>query len=587
MRPASLLRLALAAGLLTGLGESAILCVKRFVRDRFITVGEHAFWMAPLADALLFVLVAAVFLVLTRQLAPARRTRLFAILLVALSMLTLLTLWGRLHWAATILLSAGIALRLGGFMSQRLPRLLPMGTRAIPLMLGIVVLTAAAVMGERRWKERQGPVAPAAHARPNVLVIILDTVRAFSLSLYGHERPTTPNLERWARHGTVFERAMAPSSWTLPSHSGMFTGRWQTELSVLFARRLDNAYPTLAEVLRDAGYATGGFVANLNYASRESGLARGFARYSDFELTVGSFLRSGTLSRKVVDRPRIRWFFNFLRPALWKPADRVTGEALEWIGKKSDQPWFVFLNYMEAHDPENTPAPFDTLFGPPTRKLYWKDLTIRPLPPQAIMDQLVQGYDGAIAYLDWHIGGLLDSLKARGQLENTIVVISSDHGEEFGEHGRLGHGISLYRTSVQVPLLVLAPRCEANGHRETAGVSTRDLSATLMDLLEISEHPFPGQSFADLVCSGSPDRTSHPIFSVLRESARPGAPTLVTVSADSFRYMSAGDTLDELYNVARDPLEQINLAHTPAGAEQIARLRPLADSIRNLPQKRP
>ena len=584
---AGYLKLALAAGLLTGLGETALLLVKRFLRDRFITVGEHAFWMAPLADGLLFVLFAAAFMVVTRRLAPDRRSRLYAILLVSLSLMAMLTLWGRFHWVATLLLSLGIAIRLGGVISRRLVTLERWSIPAIPLMLIVVALIAVGVMGERKWKERHALGSAPGQSRPNVLLIILDTVRAFNLSLYGHDRPTTPNLERWARRGTVFERALAPSSWTLPSHSGMFTGRWQTELSVLFTRRLDGTYPTLAEELRDAGYATGGFVANLIYTSRESGLARGFARYSDFELTVGAFLRSATLTRKVMDRPRIRWFLNHWHPALWKPAHRVTSEALDWIDEREGRPWFAFLNYMEAHDPENTPAPFDTLFGPPSRHLFWKDLTIQPVPPPEIRARLLQGYDGAIAFLDWHVGGLLDSLQARGELDNTIVIISSDHGEEFGEHGRLGHGISLYRTAVQVPLIVLAPRCQDNGHRASAPVSLHDLPATVMDLLKIGGHRFPGHSFADLVCDRSAEPDPHPVVSVLRESARPGGPTLVTVAADSFRYITAGDTLDELYNVDRDPLEQVNLARTPAGAAEIARLRPLADSIRNLSPGRP
>jgi arylsulfatase A-like enzyme len=583
MNSGALLRIALAAGLLTGLGESGLLFVKRFLRSRFITVGEHTFWMAPIADALLFTLVAAVFLLLARRLASERRQRFFSILLVMLSLMTMLTLWGRFHWAATLLLSLGVALRTAKVVTHRLARLQVVAARAVPVVLLLVGLIAGVVMAERKWKEREGPEAIAGSSRPNILLIILDTVRAFNLSLYGHDRPNTPNLERWAREGTVFERALAPSSWTLPSHSGMFTGRWQTELSVLFNRRLDDTYPTLAETLRDAGYATGGFVANLIYTTRETGLSRGFDRYSDFELTVGAFIRSATLTRKVVDRPRIRWFLNYWRPALWKPARRVSDEALDWIAEQRGHPWFAFLNYMEAHDPETVPAPFDTMFGPPSRQLRWKDLTIQPIPPEAIRARMVMGYDGAIAFLDHHISGLLDSLKRRGALDNTVVIISSDHGEEFGEHGRMGHGISLYRTSVQVPLVVLAPGCEGNGHREATPVSLRDLAATVMDLLDISPHRFPGQSFAGLVCNPAADRTPHPIFSVLRESARTGGPTLVTVAADSFRFISAGDSLDELYNTDVDPLEQVNLARTPAGVLQVARFRPLADSIRQLP----
>jgi arylsulfatase A-like enzyme len=509
--------------------------------------------------------------------------------MIGLSLMTMLTLWGRFHWVASLLLSLGVALRAAGVTARRLPRLEALSRRAVPAMLLLTVLVAAAVLGERTWKERHaaGPLPDGEPARPNVLLIILDTVRAFNLSLYGHDRPTTPNLERWARHATVFDRAAAPSSWTLPSHSAMFTGRWQTELSVLFTRRLDNTWPTLAEALRDRGYATGGFVANLIYTTRESGLARGFARYSDFELTFGAFLRSATLTRKVVDRPRIRWFLNHWRPALWKPAHRVTGEALDWIGGRGGRPWFAFLNYMEAHDPETTPAPFDTLFGPPSRTLRWKDLTVQPVPPPEIRARMVRGYDGSIAFLDAHIGALLDTLEARGQLENTVVIVSSDHGEEFGEHGRIGHGITLYRTAVSVPLMVIAPRCAGQGHRDPGPVSLRDLPATIMELLGITGHPFPGQSFAGLICEEPASRVPLPVFSVLKESARPGSPTLVTVSMDSFRFISAGDSGGELYNVVADPLEQVNLAGTPEGAGRVAIMRPLADSIRNLPAARP
>lgn len=584
---AGYLKLALGVGMLTGLGETALLLVKRFLRDRFTTVGEHAYWMAPLADALLFFLVAAACLVVVWRLAPARRDRLFAILLASLSVMTMLTLWGRLHWATCILLSLGIALRVSRSLARRLVQLERAAGRAIPVMLILVGLIGAAVLGERRWKERHALAPATGQTHPNVLLIILDTVRAFNLGLYGNPRANTPNFERWARHATVFERATSPSSWTLPSHSGMFTGRWQTELSVLFNQRLDGTWPTLAEELRDAGYATGGFVANLIYASRESGLSRGFAHYTDIEVTVGAFLRSASLTRKVVDRPRIRWFLNRWRPALWKPAHRVTEAALEWIDSREGRPWFAFLNYMEAHDPETTPAPFDTLYGPPTRKVSWRELTVQPVPPLEIREWLLQGYDGAIAFLDAHIGALLDTLKARGKLENTIVIISADHGEEFGEHGRMGHGLSLYGTSVKVPLMVLAPRCANNGRRESSPVSLHDLPATVMELLGLGQHPFPGQSFASLVCDPAAERAPHVVFSVLRESARPGAPTLVSAVADSFRLISAGDSLDEVYNVLRDPFERENLVATPAGAAARARLRPLTDSIRNLPHGRP
>jgi hypothetical protein len=168
----------------------------------------------------------------------------------------------------------------------------------------LAVATVAGILMLPRLRERRalGKLPPAAEGVPNVLLLVLDTVRAASLSLYGYPRPTTPNLEKWAAKGVVFERAIAPAPWTLPSHGSLFTGRHPQELSGEHLVPLNEEQPTLAEALRDAGYATAGFAANPTYTTRASGLARGFARYEDFPITWGRFLISSWLSRMISQR---------------------------------------------------------------------------------------------------------------------------------------------------------------------------------------------------------------------------------------------------------------------------------------------
>ena len=163
-------------------------------------------------------------------------------------------------------------------------------------MLGFVILLAGFVfVGDRLKQAREAgrPLPPA--NSPNVLLIVLDTVRADHLSLYGYERPTTPVLERLAKRGIRFDEARATAPWTLPSHASMFTGRWPHELGEKWMTPLRGNFPTLAEYLGDHGYATAGFVANVGYCSQETGLARGFTHYEDYVLEKLAPLRTAGL----------------------------------------------------------------------------------------------------------------------------------------------------------------------------------------------------------------------------------------------------------------------------------------------------
>jgi arylsulfatase A-like enzyme len=571
-------------GLFTGLGETLLLLFKRYVRHRFIMTGDATFWMAPLSEAVLFGLFGIVVLAGTGRAGEAARERIASILLVGLAAFCLLVLWGRLAWYADLLLALGIGLEGSRWLRVRWSPVFNFVRRTLPILIGAVLVVLVGTIGVRWRDDRVNDSGTG--TGPNVLLIILDTVRSYNLSLYGYSRATTPGLERWGSRGTVFEHAFSPSSWTLPSHATMFTGRWPTELSVSFRVPLDTTYPTLAEALSSAGYATGGFVANLIYTTRETGLSRGFHHYEDYGITWGEFFRSAVLLRKVLDHSRWKWWTQRWGPASWRSADDVSQEALRWIQRQNGRPWFAFLNYIEAHDPWFVPAPFDTRFGVGARALTWKDITTLPLPSDSALYHFEVAYDGALAYLDSRVSALLDTLNQRNVLGNTIVIITADHGEEIGEHGAFGHGQSLYRPVVQVPLLVIAPGCSA-GDRRAAPVSLRDLPATIAQMASLHSSPFPGQSFAGEICRGPVPERSVPIFSILKEArgAMPGP--LVSVVADSLRYIDTRKGRGELYDFVRDPWERNNLADSPAGLALIPRYRALTDSVISHPSTPP
>ena len=334
--------------------------------------------------------------------------------------------------------------------------------------------------------------------------MILDTVRAAELSLYGYGRPTTPELERWAERGTVFERAFSPASWTLPSHASIFTGRPELLLGATHWDRLGSDWPTLAEVLHGRGYGTVAFVANADWAGWDSGLGRGFEHYDDYPVSLWTAISATSFGRVIYpmlyDRlpGRLQWLPGRLRlrhPVQHRSAAAISSAFLGWLDDRPRAPYFAFLNFMDAHTPYTPPDSFRNRYRTPmprpaSRYAYADRPPIRLTPTDMRPRQDL--YDGSIAYLDSEIGRLLDALEQRGGLENTLVVLTADHGEEFAEHGLGGHGSTLYRLSVQVPLVLWFPGRIPAGRRVASPVSLHNLAATVLDLAA----PGPGGSRA-------------------------------------------------------------------------------------------
>jgi arylsulfatase A-like enzyme len=347
-----------------------------------------------------------------------------------------------------------------------------------------------------------------------VILIVLDTVRAQSLSLYGYGRDTTPNLTRIAARGIRFDRAFSTAPWTAPSHASMFTGKLPHEMTVNWNRPLDQSSPTLAGTLAARGYATAGFVANTTYCSYETGLDRGFAHYEDYDVSLAEILSCSAIVQRTLNfahhHPVLarRLGLGELAGSRRKCAARINHDFLSWLDRNSGRPYFAFLNYFDAHHPFVPPLAESQALPPLGRtpatpgemRLLrdWWERDKRNLDPRDL--ELVRDcYDQCIASLDLHVGRLFDELERRDLLRETIVVITSDHGEHLGEHGLFGHGCSLYLPEIHVPLIVVAPGIAPEGRVVKEPVSLRDIPGTVDDLLGpqgTGTGVFPGRSLA-------------------------------------------------------------------------------------------
>jgi arylsulfatase A-like enzyme len=304
---------------------------------------------------------------------------------------------------------------------------------------------------------REIPVQPR-----NVLVIVLDTVRDDRIGV----RDITPNLDVFAEHSIVFENAYSNSGWTLPAHASMFTGLYPvrhraTQETLAFGIDL----PTIAEILADRGWQTYGASAN-SVVCEANGLARGFGRFDE------------TFRDSVIEEFGQEVHVN-------------EGALLDFLDKNGDQPWFGFLNFIEAHLPYRPPAEFMDLFVDTER--FSEELIkigqVARMPdqytgegslPADLFTLLGQLYDAEVATVDAHIGHLLQTLQDRGVLKNTVVVVTSDHGENLGENDHFAHVFDLQNTLVAVPLMIYIPGMP--GSVRTDPAQLLDLFPTLLTL---------------------------------------------------------------------------------------------------------
>jgi arylsulfatase A-like enzyme len=392
----------------------------------------------------------------------------------------------------------------------------------------------------------------------------------------------------------LYNLAVAPAPWTYPSHSTFFTGQWPFQLNSQWKFPLDTPDPTLAEFLAGRGYQTAGFAANTTYCSYETGLDRGFAHYEDFPLSSRSLLGRTVPGKWILMNILFRGRFHHMKwIGLQSRGAHWTSEAfLGWLRhRRPDRPFFAFLNYFDAHGPYVPPPGYEGRFGirPKPPRDYEFLFSIMGMESRSIGKQDIllarDCYDDCIAFLDEQLGRLLDQLQRGGLLDNTVVIITSDHGEAFGDHGHFGHGPGVYLEEVGVPLVILAPGAPA-GRVVESPVSLRDLPATVVDLLGLSAgSPFPGRSLAAYWHSAPgkvPQGITTPAlseeinateFQPERGSGRGQIRFRMSLVASGHHYLRDGMGTEALYDLRRDPFELVNLVGSSYGNQAVGVLR--------------
>lgn len=625
IKPVEILLLALWFGLIMGLAEVAVWVVETSILGRLVVTSHHLIWMVPLMN-ILYLAGPALILALVAGRWPGRVSLNLIIFVLSLpGFLALLFMIPGLHRLAALVLAAGLSVQTARMLAGRrhllqslmryttgLPGLLiksppPLAVKAegIPtsrrqFLVGSGVTMAGLAAGtygwdilmEQRAVSRLPSISP---DQPNVLLIILDTVRAQNLSLYGYGQATSPVLEQFAHQGITFERAISTAPWTLPSHAGIFTGHWHHEISADMNTPLDNTYPTLAETLAAHGYLTAGFVANIDFCSSPYGLNRGFAHFDDFPVSAGQSILTSSLGQTISRNKRLRSFFDYHEVLNRKDAARITGNFLDWHTRQEQRPFFAFLNYYDAHQPYLPPEPFARKFGPaqPRASLAYYVNSAEfdeawQLSPEQIQAELA-AYDGAIAYQDDYLGLLFEELNRRGVLDNTLVIITSDHGEQFGEHNLFGHTNSLYMPTLHVPLLVLLPgRTQAN-QRISTPVSLRNLPATVLDIVGMdNKGQIPGNSLAQYwqTTGNVGSLVTEPILSEMNQRSVPvqdwyplAKGNMKSLVVGHYHYIRNGDGREELYNYVNDPAEMVDLAGSEEGRQSISQFRISLEAI--------
>ena len=323
---------------------------------------------------------------------------------------------------------------------------------------------------------------------PNLLVVTLDTTRADRLGAYGYENAQTPAFDGLAEKGILFEEAFSQIALTGPSHLGLFTGTgpWRHG-NLLNAVPLPADRPLLSETLLGAGYSTGGFV-SAYVLNSDFGFDRGFQVYDDV----------GGVEAPLLPRLRAVWERR-TNPhgVVERRGDRTVDLALNWLdGQESSRPWMLWVHLFDAHGPYEPPAPYDTAFytGDPRSEEHTSmdqvegvaDYLKESLVGIRDVDWVLAQYDGEIAFADLQLQRLLDAVEARGETQDTLVVVTADHGESLGDNGIwFDHGDDLYQASTQVPLVMSWPGQLAKGRRAKGPVELTDVLPTLMELMRL------------------------------------------------------------------------------------------------------
>jgi uncharacterized sulfatase len=477
-------------------------------------------------------------------------------------------------------------------------------------------------------------------ARPHILFIILDTLRRDHLGVYGDMRRTSPFLDEFAQNATIFDRAISPAQWTIPAHASLFTGTYPGTHGLHQAyQRLSGSHPTLAEILQVAEYHTVAFCNNPLLGILETDLQRGFDHFFNYagatpdrpvDMRRSAARRAAAANLRQLARRISNEFahsdFLFrmsLSPAfvpIWSRLVNFKGNTTQSLDDLlsywqqhhaggAEKPLFTYLNLMGAHTPYRPPQQYLDAIAPDLKRdkqafrfmaqhnadgLGWISPPDAPLADwqQYTLDSF---YAAEIAYQDFYLGRLLNGLKQAGILDNTLVIISADHGEGHGDHGFNGHSFVVYQELVHVPLIVHYPAHFPAGKRVQTGVSTRRIFHTILEAAGVKpplDESDPNANISGLsllnAVNGRPDTENGIVYSEafppvnLLNILERNIPETVTqlqlaqvrrgVYAENYKLAVVGNQVEQLFDVASDPAETHNIAaEQPQAVQQLQR----------------
>lgn len=388
------------------------------------------------------------------------------------------------------------------------------------------------------------------HVKPDIILISIDSLRADHVGCYGYERDTTPTIDRLAREGVRIENAVSTTSWTLPAHAAMFTGLYDSAHGVVDVRQsLASRHLTLAELLRDAGYQTAGFFGG-PFLHPLFGLDQGFSTYLSCMTTIPDDAAEAVVREAV----QVTSHRDVTGP-------RTAKRFSAWLPSADDRPLFVFLHLWDVHYDYIPPQQYVDMFDPDYRgtvnaEQYNTNEMLRPDMPARDLAHIIALYDGEIRFTDDIIKQILDELDAAGRLEQALIVVTSDHGDEFFEHGRKGHQRSLFEEVVRVPLIFRWPGHIDSGNAISDQVRLIDVLPTILSLAGVRQSvAVQGRDVSPLLTG-----RSLPAQPALLELLCLGLRLRALRTNDYKLIVSGSGRPTALFHLSKDPTEKKNLA---------------------------
>lgn len=559
----------LVTGLLEGIGA---LSLQRF--GRMPGVWVEILWVSPVFEAILFGLIGVgmAILALVFKRLPVFLVAIYVYLFLGFTILLGIAMPWQVHTIAILVLALGLATVFTRWTRNNQDKVLRIWCKTLPIAAAITVLAVIGIEGGGWLRERiaTANLAEAKADAPNILLVVIDSLRADHLFSYGYSRETSPNLDRLASEGVLFERAFSTAPYTAPSHASLLTGYYPHQHGVQWGDRrptFDGRYPTIAETLQEKGYRTGAFSSNRFWFTREQGFGRGFLHFEE------NFHSPGDMAMRTLLGQKLEEFVikKYLTDYPWRlKSDRVNEGVVKWLEDDTDRPFFAMINYFDVHDPYFPPQPYRSMFSAqdfPGGIVNSHQERYDPvLTPDEVQDEK-DAYDGAISYVDAHIGELLAQIEEMGLGDNLMVVVTSDHGEAFGEHGTFIHANSVYREEIHVPLIMWQPGQVPEGIRISQPVTNAAIPSTIISLLESrDENEFPGPALTRLW--ESPESAGTWAFPLSEMEHWPWMPETSPSQAGSIRSLASTEwhfveheqTGIELYDWNQDSVETVNLS---------------------------